>query len=399
MTANERLSILHGVRIVSFTSFLLGPAAVQYLADLGADVTKVEMLDGAWERRWAGGDTFLNGVSAFYMMSHRNARSMALDLKHPLAGQVTRRLIADADVVVENFRPGVMSKLGLGYENMIAENPKLIYASATGYGSEGPYRNLPGQDLLLQSLTGLAANTGRADQAPTPTGAPVVDQHGAALLAMAILAALLHRERTGEGQRVEINMVQAALDLQLEPVTYFLNGGFVKRPSESLGSAFHSAPYGIYETMDGHIAISLTPMSVVRKALDDAPDLALYEAPSLGLDAREEIYRALAALVSKYPTRELTEKLRAGGVWCQPVNDYEAAFRDPIIKNLDPVIEMDHPIAGTFRTLRHPVIYSSGTPEIRNVAPAVGEHTNEILAELGFDHQQIHDMREAGCVR
>jgi crotonobetainyl-CoA:carnitine CoA-transferase CaiB-like acyl-CoA transferase len=376
----------------------LGPAAVQYLGDLGADVVKIEPPGGGWERTWAGGDTFPGGVSAFYLLAHRNVRSITLDLKNPRTREVTDRMIANADVLVENFRPGVMDKLGLGYDDVARANPRLIYASATGYGSDSPYRHLPGQDLLLQSLTGLAAITGRTDQVPSPAGAPVVDQHGAALLAMAILAALLHRERTGEGQRVEVNMVRAALDLQVEPATYYLNGGYLRRPEENLASAFHQAPYGIYPTADGHVAVSLSPISAVRAALDAAPELAPYEDPAIGLSSRDEIYRALAPLIAVYPTAEVVAKLRAGGVWCQAVNDYAAAFDDPIVRHVDPVIAVQHPDAGEFRTLRHPVDYSAGQPEIRNLGPAVGEHTDVVLAELGFSAAEIADLHTHGCV-
>src|SRR5207248_138936 len=182
------------------------------------------------ERTWAGGDTFPNGVSAFYLLSHRNVRSLALNLKHAEGQEVARRLVAQTDVLVQNFRPGVMARFGLGYDDVKRINPGIIYASASGYGEDSPDRDLPGQDLLLQAVSGLAWATGRAGEMPMPAGAAVVDQHGAVLLAMGILAALLHRERTGEGQKVEATMVQSALDLQMEPLVYYMNNGMVKRP-------------------------------------------------------------------------------------------------------------------------------------------------------------------------
>jgi crotonobetainyl-CoA:carnitine CoA-transferase CaiB-like acyl-CoA transferase len=373
---------LEGVRIVSFTQFLLGPAAVQYLSDLGADVIKVEPPSGAWERTWAGGDSFRNGVSVFFMLANRNARSIVLNLKSQQGLETARQLIRTADVLVENFRPGVMDALGLGYETLREDNSRLVYASGSGYGSSGPFRKLPGQDLLLQAITGLAANTGSAKAAPVPAAAPVVDQHGAALLAMGILAALLHRNRTGKGQHVELNMIQAGLDLQAEPLAYHLNGGLVSLPEEKLGSPFHPAPYGIYETKDGNIAISLSPVAAVRQALDGAPELEPFEDPSVALSARDDIHRALAALVSTFGTREIVEKLRTGGVWCSPVNDFTAALEDPVVTGVDPVMQFEHPDAGTVQVLRHPVNYSSVDTSVFRTPPRLGEHTEEILSEL-----------------
>jgi crotonobetainyl-CoA:carnitine CoA-transferase CaiB-like acyl-CoA transferase len=393
------LRLLSGIKIVSFTSFLLGPAAVQYLADMGADVVKVEPPGaGAWERHWAGGDTFVNGVSAFYMLAHRNVRSLSLDLKNPQALDVARRLIAEADVLVENFRPGVMTRLGLDYDSVRALNPRLVYASASGYGSDSPHRDLPGQDLLVQAMSGLAAITGRADQAPVPAGAAVVDQHGASLLALGILGALFHRERTGAGQHLEVTMVQAALDLQTEPVVYYLNGGHVAPPAERLGSAFHRAPYGIYETSDGHLALSLSTIAAVRAALGDPPELAPYVDPEIALVARDQIRRALDPFFRTATTAEWVSRLRANGIWCAPVQGYEAVFDDPVIRHLDPVLELDHPQAGRVRMLRHPLRYSAGEPAVRTFAPAVGEQTDEILHELGLGEDEVAKLRAAKAV-
>jgi crotonobetainyl-CoA:carnitine CoA-transferase CaiB-like acyl-CoA transferase len=373
---------LEGVRIVSFTQFLLGPAAVQYLSDLGADVVKVEAPSGAWERTWAGGDSFRNGVSVFFMLANRNSRSVTLDLKSEEGLKAARELIGTADVLVENFRPGVMDSLGLGYDSVRVDNPRLVYASASGYGSSGPFRKLPGQDLLLQAVTGLASITGSAQEAPVPAGAPVIDQHGASLLAMGVLAALLHRDRTGKGQHVELSMVQAGLDLQTEPLTYHLNGGKVSVAEEKLGSPFHPAPYGIYETQDGYVAISLSPVSTVRQALDGAPELLPFEDPSMALSSRDDIRRTLAPLIAAYTTADIVEKLRTGGVWCSAVNDLAAALEDPIVTEVEPIMEIEHPDAGTVRLLRHPVTYSDIDTTVRRNPPRLGEHTQEILSEL-----------------
>src|SRR5919197_1507370 len=207
MDGRPPLAILAGVRVLSFTQFLLGPSGVQFLADLGADVIKVEPPGGRlWERNWSGADVFKNGVSVFFLLAHRNQRSLTLDLKHPDGRAVARRLIERADILVQNFRPGVMARLGLDWETAQSINPRLIYVSASGYGESSPFRDRPGQDLLLQALTGLASISGREGQPPTPVGTAVVDQHGAVLLAFGVLAGLLERGRTGRGLQVELSM-------------------------------------------------------------------------------------------------------------------------------------------------------------------------------------------------
>jgi crotonobetainyl-CoA:carnitine CoA-transferase CaiB-like acyl-CoA transferase len=391
------LTTLRDVKIVAFTQFLLGPAGVQYLADLGADVVKIEPPGrGAYERSWAGGNTFVNGVSTFFLMSHRNVRSVTLDLKQPEGQQAALRAAAAADVVVDNFRPGVLDRLGLGYERIRQERPDVVYALGSGYGSDSPYRDLPGQDLLLQAMTGLAAATGRAGDPPTPAGAAIVDQHAASLLAMGILAALHHRQRTGEGQRVEVTMVQAALDLQLEPVVYHLNGGLVERPREALGSSFHEAPYGVYRAADGYLALSLSPVARISEALGNPRELREFLDPAVKLSRREEIRRALGPLLTATPTAELLTVLREHGVWCAPVNDYDAVFTDPVVAELSPLLEFEHPQAGKVTVLKHPVRYSAGEPVMRTMPPELGEHTDDVLRELGYADHDIARMHAGG---
>ncbi|HEX9015292.1 MAG TPA: CaiB/BaiF CoA-transferase family protein [Chloroflexota bacterium] len=393
------LHILSGIKIAAFTQFLLGPAAVQYLSDLGADVVKVEQPGtGAWERTWAGGDTFVNGVSVFFLLANRNVRSLALNLKSAEGLEVARKLIAGSDVLVQNFRPGVMDRLGLGYEEARKINPRLIYASASGFGEDELTRDMPGQDLLLQAFSGLMAITGTAGETPHPAGAAVVDQHGASLLAMGILAALMQRGQTGKGQKIEVSMLQSALDLQLEPITYYLNGGALRRPQASLGSTFHQAPYGVYQTADGYLAISITAIKALGKALGGVPELEPYEDPDVSLSKREEIFSILAPILRRRSSQDWLDLLRPQGIWCSAVNDYEQLFADPIIRHLEPILEIDHPIAGPVRVLKHPVRYSDGEPELRQIPPLVGQHSDEILGELGYCADQIERLRAAKVI-
>ncbi len=231
--------MLHGVKVLSFTHYLQGPSCVQTLADLGAEVVKIEPHRGAHERHWSGCDTFKNGVSVFFMLGNRNQRSMTIDLKSDGGKKVIYDLVKQYDVVVENFRPGVLNKLGFSYEELSALNPRLIYCSCSGYGPDGPYLKKTGQDLLVQGISGLSALNGSDEKYPRPMGSTVVDQHGAALAALGILAALYDREKTGKGHRVDSSLLNAALNLQLEPMSFFLNGGKLIPRSPGVATRYH----------------------------------------------------------------------------------------------------------------------------------------------------------------
>jgi crotonobetainyl-CoA:carnitine CoA-transferase CaiB-like acyl-CoA transferase len=352
MNSGPPLKLLDGVRILSFTQFLLGPAGVQYLADMGAEVIQVEP-PGAklFERTWAGCNQFINGVSVFFMCAHRNQRSLTLDLKKPEAVTIVKRLIAGADVLVQNFRPGVMQRLGLSYEELAPLNPRLIYVSASGYGENSMYRERPGQDLLIQAVSGLANISGRAGQPPTAVGGPVVDQHGATLLAMGVLAALFDRTRNGKGQKIEVTMLRAALDLQLEVLSYYLNGAKLEKSPTSLASMVHPGPYGIYETKDGWMALSMSHLSALQEVLQ-IPELAPLTTERFNHPAREQVARILEPVMRSRTTDEWLACLVPKGIWAAPVRDYDGLFADPATQEAEVTEEVEHPEAGRVRLLR-----------------------------------------------
>lgn len=390
-------SALQGIKVLSLTQFLLGPSGVQFLSDLGADVVKVEPVKGAYERHWSGGDLHINGESMFYMLGNRNAKSISLNLKSDAGRQFAQQLAREADVVVQNFRPGVVDRLGLGYEAVKEINPSVIYASASGYGEDGPYRDLPGQDLLLQAMTGLAAVTGSSQAPPTPAGSAVVDQHAASLLAVGVLAALLRRERTGQGEHVEITMARAALDLQLESISYQLNGYEMDRSDAGLGSGYHQAPYGIYETMEGHIAISMSPLSRLAAATGNG-SLNAYGGDRDVWERKHEIAEIVRSEMLKRTAQEWEVLLRQHNVWAQRVNSYAEAVNDPAIRSLNPFETCDDHEVGQVTFLRSPIRFSGEDSRTRQFPAKLGQHTREILKGLGYQDSEIANFITEGAI-
>jgi crotonobetainyl-CoA:carnitine CoA-transferase CaiB-like acyl-CoA transferase len=389
--------MLEGIKVLSFTHFLQGPAAVQMLADVGADVIKIEPPGGAFERSWTGFDAYVEGVSMFFLLGNRNQRSISLDLRDERAREIVWRLMKEADVLIENYRPGVLQRMGFGYDEVREINPRLVYCSCTGYGSSGPYLKRPGQDLLLQAVSGMTMLSGEADSPPTPVGSAIVDQHAAALAAFGVVAALQARERTGKGTLVESNLLNAALDLQIEPFTYYLNKGPLwPRTHPPTGSRFHPAPYGIYRTLDGWIAVSLTPTEKLAAALSRLV-LAEFSHPKDNVRRREELNRIVYDALTTRTTADWMTTFDEHDIWYAPVNDYDQVEADPQVAHNRIIMEVDHPQAGPIRLLAHPVRYNGAAPPLTRQPPRQGEHTREVLAELGYEPDEINTLVEAGA--
>jgi crotonobetainyl-CoA:carnitine CoA-transferase CaiB-like acyl-CoA transferase len=368
------------VRVLDFTALVQGPMATQILGDLGADVIKLERHEGEWSRQWGIGNGRTHGELDSFLAFNRNKRSVAVDLKDPETRRRILELGGEVDVVVENFRPGVMSRLGLDYDAFRAVNPAIVFASSSGWGQEGPYRTRPGQDMLAQAAAGMLFLQGQRDDPPHPAGIGVADLYTGLHIVIGVLAALAHRDNTGEGQRVEVDLFSCITAAQQQEITYFLSHGEIpERPERNFGAIFASAPFGIYGTADGHLVIAMTPCPVLARAID-LPELARYDTNELMYENRIGIYDVIAARLAQDTTAHWIERLLEHDVWCAPVQDYAALVKDAQLEHNG--LLWDVPVGedgARFRTVGSPFRFSATPASVHRGVPRVGEHTEEVL--------------------
>lgn len=394
------MGILKDIRIISFNHFLMGPLAIQHLADLGAEVIAVEPVDGAFQRKWGGANTDVDGQSMLLLTANRNKKSVGLDLKNPRGLKVAKELIRQADVVAENYRPGVMDKLGLGYEDVKKIKPDIIYATGSGYGPDGPCAREAGQDLLAQAMSGLAMLAGSKENGPRAVGVSIVDHHGAALLALGVLAAIIQCRDTGVGCRVDVSLLDAAIDLQFESLTCYLNspGKPDIRSTGPLAGWYFPAPYGIYEAKDGYLAISLCDLDPLYDALEIPVNRRVENAEVY--TRRDEINSLVANAVPQFNLADLIEKLSSKGIWNAKVNDYEDLIEHPQVRHLDKFQKI-RGVTGTELTLvGHPIRFDGNAPGIRRPPEKLGTHTAEVLGTIaGLSACEIEELLNDGVVR
>jgi crotonobetainyl-CoA:carnitine CoA-transferase CaiB-like acyl-CoA transferase len=397
----DSLGALHGIKVLDFSRFMQGPHCSQMLGDMGAEVIKVERVGTGDENR-AFPFNRIRGVNAFFLALNRNKRSLTLDLKHEKGREIVRRLLLTCDVLLENFRPGTMEKLELGYEEVSRINPRLVYCSCSGYGQQGPYRDKPGQDLLAQAMGGLAWVTGRTNGYPRTAGTYAVDAYGAMLATVGILAALQSRTRTGQGQKVDVCLLDAALHMQCQELTYHLNGGrFRPRENEELAHPLEPAPYGIYSAADGSfLAVSSGPWPTLCRTLG-LPDLETdprFDTGEKRLERRSELYALLAGIFRREPRATWLDRLGAEGVWSAPVHSYEEVERDPQVSWSGLIITQRHPEGGEFRVIGNPIRMSGTPPSYRTPPPPLGADTEAVLGALGFEREEIARLQADGVV-
>ncbi|MBV6431320.1 MAG: Acetyl-CoA:oxalate CoA-transferase [Bryobacteraceae bacterium] len=377
---------LAGLLVLDFSQFLSGPCCALRLGDLGARVIKIERPEsGDLCRSLYISSVDVDGDSTLFHSINRNKQSFAADLKNEEDLARVRALVSRADVLIQNFRPGVMERLGLGFEAARALNPRLIYAAVTGYGDTGPWRDKPGQDLLAQALSGIMWLNGDENGAPVPLGLSVADLIAGAHLAQGILACLVRRGITGEGGLVEVSLIESILDLQFELLTTHLNDGGKQplRSEANNANAYLGAPYGVYRTADGFLAIAMAPVPRLG-ALTGCAELADYPDPSTWFTQRDAIKRILAAHFLTAPTRHWLDRLEPAGIWCAPVLTWSELLRHPGFQCLDMLQEIQRPSDGALTTTRCPIRIDGSIAKSPAGAPRVGEHTEAICREFGL---------------
>jgi len=374
----ERPGPLSGIRVLDFTALLQGPLATQILADCGADVVKLEKKDGEWMRQWGIFMARTHGETDAFLAFNRNKRSVEVDLRDPEDHARILELVEKADVVVENFRPGVMDRAGLGYDALRERNPRLIYAASSGYGRTGPYVDRPGQDYLVQALTGAMWLTGRRGDPPFLFGAAIADQFTGLHLVIGILAALQHRHRTGEGQRVDVDLLSCMMALQQQELTVFFNHGEpLERPVENVGHPGITGPCGVYRTADGYLLLSVCPCPMLGKILG-VDWLAQFDTNEKMFKSRDEIYRRLAAHFATQSTAHWIELLSAHDVWCAPVQRHADLEHDPQVAHKNLIWNVPYADSGaTYRTVGSPFTFSAGSVGVRRGTPRSGQHTDD----------------------
>jgi formyl-CoA transferase len=384
---------LDGVRVVDLTRARAGPTAVRQLADMGADVVKVEAREEVEGDSTALGFDFLN--------LHRNKRSITLDLKHPRAIEVLKRLVSQADVVIENFRPDVKRRLGIDYEALSAINPRLIYGSISGFGQTGPYRDRPGYDQIAQGMGGLMSITGLPGQGPVRVGIPVADLTAGIFLAQGILVALYERERSGKGQWIHTSLLQAMVTmLDFQAARWLIDSEIAPQAGNDHPTGI---PTGVFTTADGHINIAASGQTMYRRLCTAIGAPELIDDPrfkTLGDRSknRKQMNAELDRVLVKKSSAEWIEALNAAGVPSGPILNIKEVFENEQVKHLGMAQSVRHRTLSEMKVQAPPVTLSRTPGAIRRAAPEHGEHTDEILKELGYSTEDIKTLRKDAAV-
>jgi len=395
---NAPRNILEGYRVLDCSIAMAGPFAAQRLGDLGADVIKVEPVTGEWQRHVSAGGATGNRINVSFLSLNRNKRSLAVDLKQADGKAALYDLVRTADVFLQNYRPGVAERLGVDYKSLAAINPKLVYVSISGYGEDGPYKLRPGQDLLLQAMSGAMLSTGREGEPPSPAGQYLVDAVTASTAFEGVLGALLHRERTGEGQLVQVNMLDAIVALQMQELSVFTVAGKPQqRSAEPHAHVYIRAPYGVFETSDGYLALAFPKMAALSKVID-APELAQLNDEGDTFTHRDLIYASTRKRLVRKTTAEWLAAFDAEDIWAGPVYGYADVVADPQVKHNGTFVEYDHPTEGHVKTPGFPIRFAKTPSRVTRGAPLAGEHTREILAQIGWSADKVESLMKAKVI-
>jgi crotonobetainyl-CoA:carnitine CoA-transferase CaiB-like acyl-CoA transferase len=385
---------LAGICVLELAQIMAGPTCGMMLGDMGADVIKIEKMPGGDDARHYQ-EPRVNGVSAPFLILNRNKRGLALDLKHPKGRDVLKRMVVKADVLTENYRPNTMEKLGLGYADLKALHPGLIYCAISGYGRTGPFADKPGFDLIAQGFSGLMSITGHPDRPPAKTGNSVADINAGILACVGILAAVIHRLKTGEGQMVETSLMEAALQQTYWQAAMLFATGTSAGP---LGSAHPlTAPYQAFKTQDGYVTIGGANQSNWERIADQLGHPEWKSDPRFATNSgriahRDKLTQLIEAVLMGRTTAHWVASFDAAGVPAGPVHSMKEAFDHPQTRARAMVMETDHPTAGRVKSVGNPIKFSGLPQQPARPAPLLGEHSKSILREFGFSDGEIDDL-------
>ncbi|HET7386728.1 MAG TPA: CoA transferase [Nocardioidaceae bacterium] len=387
---------LDGLKVLDVTQVMAGPFCCQLLADFGARVTKVEPVGTGDATRHSMGFRMPQGTSAAFLAVNRNKESFAVNLKHPEGREAFLRLVDDADVVVENFRPGVTARLGIDYASLHERNPALIYASISGFGQTGPYAARPGYDLIAQAMSGVMSVTGQPGDDPVKCGIPVADLSAGLFCTVGILSAYVSRQRTGVGQYVDASLFESALALSIWETAELWGAGRVPQP---FGSAHRlNAPYQALRAKDGFLTVGGNTQRLWQGLCEVLGRADLVDDPRFATNAdrmakRDELVVELESATKTRDVDEWVEALLDAGVPAGPIRDYAQVCEDPHTLARQMVVETTHPVEGRIRVLGVPVKLSETPGSVRSPAPLLGEHTDEILRRCGYTDAEIDVLR------
>src|SRR5919112_959833 len=385
---------LHGVRVLDLTRVVAGPYCSMFLGDLGAEVVKVEQ-PGAGDDTRGWGPPFAGGESAYYLCINRNKQSLTLDLKSPAAVELLRELVKVADVIIENFRSGTMERLGLGEKELRELNPRLIFASLTGFGADGPMSDWPGYDLIVQAWGGLMSITGAPDGEPVKVGVPIIDLVAGLMLGKAITAALFAREKIGVGQRIDTSLLEAEVASLINVGSNYLIGG--KVPSRWGNAHPNIVPYQNFKTADGYFVLGVASETIWKRFCEaightDLANDQRFADNSKRVENRSELIALLSEMFLERPNNAWFKLLTDAEVPCAPVQTIDQVFQAPQVLQRDMLIEVNHPTAGKVRMAGIPVKFSVTPAAVRLPPPLLGEHNSEILEKwLGMSADAIEE--------
>jgi formyl-CoA transferase len=398
MSFHQMTGSLSGLRVLDLTQVMAGPFSTMLLADLGADVVKVEPPGGDSTRQMPGA---VGTDTPAFNAVNRGKRSIVVNLKTPQGRDIVTRVALASDILVENYRPGVMDSLGLGYDALSSNNPRLIYASVSGYGQTGPSRQKGGFDLIAQGVSGIMSVTGNPGGPPVKAGIPLTDLGAGLFAVVGILAALEHRHRTGVGQRIDTSLVDSGVALSVWEATEYFSGAGVPA---ALGSAHRmNAPYQAVRCADGYITLGGANERLFRKICDVLGHPEWTTDPEFADNAsrvrhREALADRIEEITSSRPRDHWLALFEANDIPCGPINDYSQVFADAHVRARDMVVDVEHPTLGRIRSLGSPIKMSATPPDVRRCAPLLGEHTDLVLGELGLSAVEISALRAAAVV-